>query len=50
MERYPRSKDGTFIATVGSEGSQPLQFWCPTGIAVHRNGQIFISDYDNFRV
>ena len=30
--------EGAFIATVGSEVSQPLQFNFPTGIAVHHKG------------
>ena len=30
--------------------SQPLQFWCPIGVAVHRNGQVFVSDTGNNRV
>ena len=39
-----------FMATVGSEGSQPLQFNYPRGVAVHHNGQVFVSDRDNDRV
>ena len=41
---------GAFIATVGSEGSQPLQFDCPTDVAIHHNGQVFVTDSDNNRV
>ena len=42
--------EGAFIATVGSEGSQPLQFKYPKGVAVHHNGQVFVSDTGNHRV
>ena len=40
----------SLIATVGSEGSQPLQFNHPMGVAVHHNGQIFVADTSNNRV
>ena len=39
--------EGAFIATVGSEGSQPLQFKYPRGVAVHHNGQVFVAENGN---
>ena len=39
--------EGAFIATVGTKGSQPLQFICPKGVAVHHNGQVFVCDCGN---
>ena len=34
--------EGAFIATVGSEVSQPLQFNFPMGIAVHHKGKVHL--------
>ena len=43
--------EGALITTVGSEGSQPLQFHGPTGIAVDRNGKVFVTEaFKNNRV
>ena len=36
--------EGAFISSVGSEGSQPLQFLKPYAIAVHQNGKLFVTD------
>ena len=37
--------EGTFVAAVGSQGSQPLQFDDPYDIAVHDNdGKIFVTE------
>ena len=42
--------EGALIATVGSEGSQPLQFDGPWGIAIDHNGKLYITDAGNNRV
>ena len=42
--------DGAFIATVGSKGSQPLQFDGPWDVAVDHNGKVFVAEYFNNRV
>ena len=39
-----------FVAAVGSKGSQPLQFNYPYDVAVHHNGNIFITELWNHRV
>ena len=36
--------EGAFIATVGSKGSQPLQFNYPWDVAVDHNGKVFVTD------
>ena len=41
--------EGAFIATVGTKGSQPLQFDSPVDLAYH-NGQIFVTETGNHRV
>ena len=35
---------------MGTKGFKPLQFDRPTGVAVHHNGQTFVSDAGNNRV
>ena len=35
--------EGAFIATVGSQGSQPLQFQYPWDVAVDHNGKVFVT-------
>ena len=42
--------EGAFIATVGSEGSQPLQFYSPWDVAVDHNGKVFVTENGNYRV
>ncbi|XP_019849913.1 PREDICTED: tripartite motif-containing protein 3-like [Amphimedon queenslandica] len=45
------SMDGYCVASVGKEGSKPLQFKFPGGIAIsHITGQAYIADYGNHRV
>ena len=44
------TREGAFIASEGTLGSEPLQFNFPTGVAVHYNGQIFVADSDNHRI
>ena len=39
--------DGSYLSTVGSKGSQPLQFESPYDVAVHSNGRIFVTDNNN---
>ena len=43
--------DGEFIKAVGQEGSIPLEFKCPTGIAVHpHTAKVYVADTDNHRI
>ena len=42
--------EGAFIATVGTWGSQPLQFKSPWDVAVDHNGKVFVTDRGNNRV
>ena len=43
--------DGSSIASGGKEGSGPLQFKCPAGIAVSPiTGQVYIADSGNHRI
>lgn len=43
--------DGEFIKTVGEEGSNVLEFKCPTGIAVHpHSAKVYVADTDNHRI
>ena len=45
------SMDGDCIASVGEEGSGPLQFNYPAGIAISPiTGQVYIADWDNHRI
>ena len=36
--------EGAFIFSVGSEGSQPLQFMKPYAVAVYQNEKLFVTD------
>lgn len=42
--------DGKLTLRFGSEGTEAGQFWFPNGIAVHRDGRIFVADGNNGRV
>ena len=43
--------EGAFVAAVGSQGSQPLQFDRPCDVAInHLNGKIFVTERMNHRV
>ena len=42
--------EGTFVAAVGSRGSQPLQFKQPCDVAVHHDGKVFVTEEYNHRV
>ena len=42
--------EGEFLAIVGSEGKDELQFDNPAGVCVHPNGKIFVVDSDNHRI
>ena len=42
--------EGAFVSSVGSKGSQPLQFDRPWGVAINCNGKVFITDRYNHRV
>ena len=42
--------DGTLVSSVGSYGSQPLQFQYSCDVTVHHNGKLFVTDKNNHRV
>ena len=43
--------DGSRIASVGEEGSGPLQFNKPAGLAISPiTGQVYIADWNNHRI
>ena len=42
--------EGEFLAIVGSEGEDKLQFKSPEGVCIHPNGKIFVVDTDNHRI
>ena len=45
------SMDGYLKASVGKEGSRPLQFNAPCGIAISPiTGQVYIADFNNHRI
>ena len=45
------SPQGVFLMSVGTQGSKPLQFDCPTDISINpKNKNIYICDYNNHRV
>ena len=42
--------EGAVVAAVGSQGSQPLNFGVPYGVAIDHNGKIFVTELYNNRV
>ena len=44
------SMDGHIIASIGEEGSGPLQFNAPAGIVISITGQVYIADSGNHRI
>ena len=44
------SHDGTFVRSIGSEGTDAEQFTDPTGVAVSPDGNLYVSDYKKHRV
>src|SRR6202795_3141968 len=44
------AKDGTWVKTVGTHGSGPLQFNTPHGIATDADGNVYASDRGNNRI
>jgi sugar lactone lactonase YvrE len=41
---------GQLLLHVGEAGQRPGEFWLPNGIAIRRNGEIFVADSYNRRV
>ncbi len=41
---------GTPLLSFGSQGSEDGQFHTPTGIAVDSTGNIYVTEYRNYRV
>ena len=41
---------GTFEASIGSKGDNPLQFDCPVGIGINPGNKVFVCDRNNHRV
>jgi sugar lactone lactonase YvrE len=44
------NKDGKFIKTWGREGSAPGEFDVPHGLAIDRQGRLFVADRSNNRI
>ena len=45
------SSDGRFVASVGTRGSNPLEFIFPFGIGFNKkNGKLYVCDNDNHRI
>jgi len=42
--------DGGLVVSFGSEGSGNGQFRTPVGIAIDRNGRIYVADAGNHRI
>jgi DNA-binding beta-propeller fold protein YncE len=42
--------EGRFLLDVGTAGSEPGEFWMPAGVAIGRNGEIYVADSYNCRV
>jgi uncharacterized protein (TIGR03663 family) len=44
------NSDGSFKATFGQYGNDPMSFTLPTGIAVGQEGKLFVADSDGHRI
>ena len=45
------TSDGEFVKAVGRKGQSPVEFNCPTGIAVHpQSAKVYVADTDNHRI
>ena len=44
------AKDGTWVKSVGTRGSGPLQFSTPHSIDVDPDGNVYVADRGNFRI
>lgn len=47
---FKYNHDGDPISSWGSYGSEPGQFWSPTGIVAGHDGYIYVSDLNNERI
>ena len=45
-----RYSDGSFLRSIGSEGTGAGEFKCPIGIALDDTGNIIVADWDNHRL
>ena len=43
-------KNGGFLYSFGSQGSEPGEFECPDRICISQNGLVYVSDIDNDRI
>ncbi len=44
------TSEGQFISTFGRRGSEPGEFNNPRGLAVNKDGILYVCDWDNNRV
>ena len=50
MVEEPPDPLGTFVLEWGSQGMDNGQFQSPTGLAVDSDGNVFVSDFGNYRI
>ena len=44
------TSEGTFVSSFGSKGRKEGEFLSPRGLAVNRNGVVYVCDRDNDRL